>query len=203
MYNINQHRSRHCAGGKMEIKFNTEKLFKKLVDYDHLTAMHSRRVAAIAKEFMRDINLDNKEDIYEAALLHDIGKLFIPREILLKPGPLTPLEKELMDHHAFYGYQELLRLKFPKEVCCMVLLHHGENTITDIFKKYSNILDTSSIRKGAEIISCCDIYDAITNDRPYRTAMSKETALTVLSGSAFIPRHIKHKFEELSLSYAI
>ena len=180
-----------------------EEVLSRIAEYDASTAMHSRRVESLAEKFISFLPGHSKEfmeNVCTAALLHDAGKLYIPKNILSKPGALTPLERHVMDHHAFFGYKILKEFGFTPKVCGMVLLHHGENLVTDLFDGCSKLLKDDEIRKGAEIISCCDIYDAMTNNRPYRAAVPPEKGVEALYSSVFIPREIKVSFEHMALS---
>lgn len=185
----------------MEIKYETQKLLKQLRSYDMATEIHCTRVAELVEHLTEDMDRRAREEIKTAALLHDIGKLYVPKELLMKPGSLTPLERIIVNAHAFYGYKILSEKGFPERVCCMVLMHHGENDTTDVFRTKSDLLNDETVIKGAEIISCCDIYDATTTDRPYRKALTQEKAYEAITQNLFIPREIRTKFQKLTYRY--
>ena len=150
---------------------------------------HSLNVAYLVAETCyaavdKDINsilIYNKMDIIRGALLHDIGKLDIPNEILHKKGELNKREFAVMSKHSKIGYKKLLSIE--KELNCEysdvvkdIVLHHHENINgTGYPDKIKNI----SI--ATKLVALCDKYDAITEDRPYRPANSVFDAYKILS----------------------
>ncbi len=145
---------------------------------DHDTAVHSTRVAKLCLLVGR--RLMNLHELYEleiAALLHDIGKIGVPDAILRKPGPLTPDEWTVMNRHDQIGV-EIVRSAFASErIIEYIRCHHLH---------YSNALELPSaevdkvIPLGARIITVCDAFDAMTNDRVFRNAISQDKALAEL-----------------------
>ena len=108
-----------------------------------------------------------------AALLHDIGKLAVPEQILSKPGRLTLEEFEKMKIHPTVGAEILKRVQFPYPVVPVVLSHHEKWDGTG----YPNSLRGEEIPIGARILSVVDCFDALTSERPYRRGMSTEDAM--------------------------
>jgi putative nucleotidyltransferase with HDIG domain len=147
---------------------------------DHYTRGHSEAVAryatAIAKEF--GFNEEEIERIYIAGLLHDIGKIGIKEEILLKPGKLTREEYEAIKEHPMIGAKILEPAGFHKDVMAAVSFHHER---PDGFGYPEGLRD---IFLGASIINVADAFDAMTSERPYRPALSIEEAVSELKKHA-------------------
>ncbi len=130
--------------------------------------------------------------MYEAASLHDVGKIGIPDAILNKPGRLTPEEFEIMKTHTTIGFDIAKQItEFGDEdyrrFCCEICLSHHEKWDGT---GYPNKMSGENIPLSARIVAIADTYDAITNDRPYSVARSHETALAIIkemSGSQFDP----------------
>lgn len=160
-----------------EHKINKTMVFKVhdvIASRDSDLARHCGRVAVLSKKVALALEREDAELIYCAALVHDIGKLFINPEIICKPGPLTEEERFFVDMHSAIGYA-FLRSKYVKnEICNMVLLHHGCN------KEKLGFTDIPNHCTGAEILRACDIYDAVTHDRPYHKKCQKEEAMSIL-----------------------
>ncbi len=114
--------------------------------------------------------------IEAAALLHDTGKLAVPERILNKPGKLTVTEFETMKLHVDVGADILSAIDFPFPVVPIVRAHHERWD----GKGYPNGLAGTAIPIGARILSVVDCYDALTSDRPYRTALTDEQALDII-----------------------
>lgn len=149
---------------------------------DHYTMEHSQNVANYAVALAKEIHLPDKtiETIKNAALLHDVGKIGIAQEILLKNGPLTKEEFEVMKRHPVIGVNILKDVKFlEKEL--PIILHHHERFDG---KGYPHGLKAYEIPLGARILAVVDAYDAMTTDRPYRKALSNEIAIEELRKGA-------------------
>ncbi|HHY83583.1 MAG TPA: HD-GYP domain-containing protein [Clostridiales bacterium] len=156
---------------------------------DKYTEGHSRRVEYYAELIAQKMNVPpyRIEAIKVAALLHDIGKIGIEDYILRKPGKLTDDEWEKIRQHPRIGMKILEEVSFPDEVKNAILHHHekynGEG-YPDNLKADENTID-------AYILAAADAYDAMTSDRPYRKALSKQTAIEILKkerGSQFHPK---------------
>src|SRR6201999_1567918 len=122
-----------------------------------------------------------------AALLHDIGKLGVPENIISKPGRLTPEEFEKMKIHPIVGAEILERVQFPYPVVPIVRAHHEKWDGTG----YPDGLRGESIPIGARILAAVDCLDALASDRQYRRALPLDEAMKVVireSGKAFDPR---------------
>lgn len=146
---------------------------------DQVTHGHIRRVQEYSTGLARALGVADPREIKAieaASLLHDIGKLAVPDEILNKPGKLTPAEFEQMKQHTVAGANILSVVDFPYPVVPIVL-HHHENWDGS---GYPTGIAGTAIPIGARILSVVDCYDALTSDRPYRKALSSDEALSVL-----------------------
>jgi PAS domain S-box-containing protein len=146
---------------------------------DSFTAGHQKRVAELACEISARLGFseDRIEGIKMGALVHDIGKIHIPIEILSKPGKLTSLEYELIKTHPEIGFDILKFIKLPWPLAEMTLQHHERIDGSG----YPKGLKKEEILLEARIISVCDAVEAMVSHRPYRPAMDKEKALKELS----------------------
>jgi HD-GYP domain-containing protein (c-di-GMP phosphodiesterase class II) len=155
---------------------------------DRETEGHTRRVAELTLLLAKEINIAEEQRIHmeRGALLHDVGKMGIPDDILRKPGKLTSQEWEIMKHHPLYAYNILSQIEYLKPALDIPLYHHEHWDGTG----YPYGLTGEHIPLGARIFAVVDVYDALTSDRPYRTAWSKEQTLEYMksqSGQYFDP----------------
>ena len=157
---------------------------------DKYTKAHSRKVAQCAVMMAKEIpgmDRDAYREIRVGALLHDIGKIGIPLDILHKQGPLNDEEWEIVKEHPNYGARilEPLERHFPKVVDIVRSEHERWDG-----GGYPKGLAGNEIPLGSRIIMIADTYDAVCSTRPYRKAMSKEKAMEILhegAGSQFDP----------------
>ncbi len=151
---------------------------------DAYTYDHADRTRKYAKKIALRMNLPSSiiKNIEFAALMHDIGKIGISDNILLKKEHLTVEETEAIKKHSVIGYNILEPVQFLKSVAPMVLYHQEWYN----GKGYPEGLEKEEIPLGARIISVIDSYDAMTSDRPYRKAMSQEKAVSELKKGAEI-----------------
>lgn len=153
---------------------------------DQYTYHHSAQVSEYALALGEAIGFDDLENLGLAAKLHDIGKVAIPTEILNKPSRLTEEEYDIIKTHSKWGYDLLSRSKIFHEARMGVLYHH---------ERYDGLgypmgLTGEDIPLMAQIITVADAFEAMTSDRSYRKAMSKEKALNILikdKGKMFNP----------------
>ncbi|HEY3019270.1 MAG TPA: HD-GYP domain-containing protein [Solirubrobacteraceae bacterium] len=150
---------------------------------------HSKGVLALALAVGTELDLDAREqrELEFAALLHDIGKLRVPDEILNKPGKLTPAEWAVIKRHPEDGQQMLDRIGGVLADVGLVVRGHHERWDG---RGYPDGLAGAEIPLAARIICACDAYSAMTTNRPYRAAMPIETALEELrdcAGTQFDP----------------
>jgi putative nucleotidyltransferase with HDIG domain len=137
---------------------------------DAETQGHSRRVTAFTILIAKTMGVpsDHIDVIARGAFLHDIGKMAIPDNILLKPGKLNDDERAIMREHCYRGYQMLKKIPFLVDACDIVYSHqeHFDGS------GYPRGLKGSEIPLGARVFSVADTLDAIISDRPYRPARS-------------------------------
>jgi diguanylate cyclase (GGDEF)-like protein/putative nucleotidyltransferase with HDIG domain len=153
------------------------------------TAHHSTRVRDLSMVLAREMGLSQTEieDLGRGALLHDIGKICIPDAILLKPGPLTPEEREVMKTHPDVGYRLLKASAYLEPVADLVHCHHEHFDGSG----YPRGLKGEEIPIGARIFSIIDAYDAMRSDRVYRKAAPVDAALAEIRrhrGTQFDPQ---------------
>ncbi len=159
---------------------------------DHTTHDHLRRVQIYAIEIAKELGLepDQLNAVRAASMLHDIGKLAVPENILSKPGRLTPEEFEKMKIHPIVGSEILARVQFPYPVVPIVRSHHEKWDGSG----YPDGLKCEAIPIGARILSAVDCFDALASERPYRRAVTPEEAMRTLSaekGRSFDPRIVE------------
>jgi putative two-component system response regulator len=146
---------------------------------DEYTRGHTRRVSELSVALGKKMGLAAKEikEIKIGGIIHDIGKIGVPKAILCKPGRLEPEEFEIMKKHPHIGYTICLPLKDSLGVVLDIIYYHHEKLDGS---GYPVGLKADDIPVGAKIMTVADIYDALTSDRPYRKAMSREKALEIL-----------------------
>jgi diguanylate cyclase (GGDEF)-like protein/putative nucleotidyltransferase with HDIG domain len=159
---------------------------------DHTTHTHLQRVRTYAVAVAKDLNLPEEEieALRAAALLHDIGKLAVPEQIINKPGKLTPEEFEKMKVHPLVGAEILERVAFPYPVAPIVRSHHERWDGSG----YPEGLAGDEIPIGARILGAVDCLDALASHRQYRPALPLAEAMSRLkerSGTWFDPRVVE------------
>ncbi len=159
---------------------------------DNDTAGHSKRVCAFCLEMARLMGCagDQLKHIERGSFLHDIGKIGIPDAILLKPGELTPEERQIMEAHARIGYDLVSRIAFLAPAAEIVLTHQERFDGTG----YPQGLVGEEIPLGSRIFAVADTLDAMTSDRPYRRALPHEKAREEISreaGRQFDPKVVE------------
>ena len=171
---------------------------------EHETEQHSLRVAGLAGRIGRRMGLGPRElgDLHEAAILHDVGKIGVPDRVLLKPGPLTEEERRIMQGHAQMGFDILNATTHLRGVAELVRSHHERFDGGG----YPQGLGGPDIPLGARIFAVADVFDALTSDRPYRRAMTRQTARQTIvdgSGSHFDPAAVAAFCEVLAEADAV
>jgi HD-GYP domain-containing protein (c-di-GMP phosphodiesterase class II) len=156
---------------------------------DEYTGIHSHGVVSLSVAVADELGLTSRErrNIEFGALLHDVGKIAVPKEIINKPGPLTPDEWLVIKAHTIEGQKMLDRVGgLLSDVGRIVRSSHESWDGSG----YPDGLAGDEIPLGSTIVSCCDAFNAMTTDRSYRSAMSLEEALAELrnqSGKQFNP----------------
>jgi diguanylate cyclase (GGDEF)-like protein/putative nucleotidyltransferase with HDIG domain len=168
---------------------------------DRYTSEHSAEVASLTRNLGEVLGLSEREilAIEIGALVHDIGKIGIPDEILQKPGPLTTRERVQIEQHPEIGAQILGPLPAMHDVVPLVLHHHERWDGTG----YPHGLAGSDIPIGAQIISLCDVWNALTSDRSYRKAFTPQKARSIIldgRGTEWDPRLVDLFFGVLEQS---
>jgi len=156
---------------------------------DPLTSGHTERVADIAVLLAQELEIDNAQlpAVRVGAIIHDIGKIGIPDQILLKPGPLDPEELEVMRKHPEMSSYIVAELELPAVVKQMVRSHHERYDGAG----YPDGLVGEEVPLAARILSVADALDAMTSDRPYRKALPLDVAWAEIqdkAGTQFCPR---------------
>ncbi len=149
---------------------------------DHYTHEHSEQVVHLSRGVAMMLGLpgDDVERIAHAALLHDVGKLAMPPEILDKQGPLTSAEWQVMSEHPIAGERILMRTKDLAGIAPLVRHEHEHWDGTG----YPDGLERHRIPIGSRVILACDAYVAMTTSRPYRAALSADDAVAELRAHA-------------------
>jgi HD-GYP domain-containing protein (c-di-GMP phosphodiesterase class II) len=181
----------------MELYQNLQRLYletmqtlAKAIDAkDAYTREHADRSGYYAKLVAEELHLPKSmiQHIEYAAMMHDIGKIGIKEEILLKTSKLTDAEKEQKKKHPLIGEKIIAPIEFLAPIAPLILYHHEWFNGTG----YSEGLVGEEIPIGARIVSVIDAYDAMTSDRPYRKALSQEYAIGELkkgAGTQFDPK---------------
>lgn len=143
---------------------------------DPYTAGHQRRVAELATAIAREMNLSEEQvnGIHLAAIIHDLGKIHIPAEILAKPGKLRDIEIMLIRTHSQAGYDIVKDVKFPWPIATLILQHHERLDGSG----YPQGLKEGQILLESKILTVADVVEAMSSHRPYRPAMGIKAALS-------------------------
>jgi len=151
----------------------------RLKNADDYTYMHSVAVCALMIALARELKLPDGQvrELGMAGLMHDVGKMLVPQDILLKPGGLTTEEFDAIKHHPVAGHQ-LLQASAVSEVVLDVCLHHHEKVNGT---GYPAGLKGDQITLAAKMGAICDVYDAITSDRPYKTGWCPAASLSKMT----------------------
>jgi PAS domain S-box-containing protein/putative nucleotidyltransferase with HDIG domain len=165
---------------KQETSMTTVSALTSMVEMkDRYTAGHQPKVAQLACAIAEEMKLSNEqiEGIRIAGLVHDIGKIMVPAEILSKPGPLTDIQFDMVKMHPQAGYDILKGIKFPWPVAQIVLQHHERMDGSG----YPQGLSGEEIILEARILGVANVVEAMTSHRPYRAAHDIKEALQEIS----------------------
>lgn len=183
---------------ELTIRYNAviEGLSRTLELRDLETVGHTRRVSQLTMRLVEHMQIppDQWDAIRQGALLHDIGKLGIPDAILLKPGSLTPSERKVMQQHAIYGYNILAPIINLRQTLDIARYHHERWD----GKGYPYGLVGEQIPLVARLFAVVDVFDALTSDRPYRSAWTHSKTLAYIkeqSGHLFDPEVVEFFLE--------
>lgn len=177
------------AGARSQI---IKSLMATLKERDFATENHAQRMQNLCLKMGKKLKLSEKRlsDLALLAHVHDLGKLGVPDRILFKEGPLTPEEWKVMRQHSEKGHRIALSSKDLSGIAELILKHHERWD----GKGYPLNLKGENIPLECRILAVVDAYDAMTSDRPYRKALSKEEAIKELrccAGSQFDPELVE------------
>ncbi|MDO9087383.1 MAG: PAS domain S-box protein [Anaerolineaceae bacterium] len=167
---------------------------------DKETEGHTRRVTELTLKLAQSFNLSESEMIQVrwGALLHDIGKMGVPDEILLKPGPLTDVEWAVMKKHPVFAFEMLSPIRYLRQSLEIPYCHHEKWDGSG----YPQGLKGYQIPLTARIFAVADVWDALRSDRPYRPAWTEDKALEYINasvGTHFDPQVVKIFMDQLGL----
>ncbi|HET6929341.1 MAG TPA: HD domain-containing phosphohydrolase [Candidatus Acidoferrum sp.] len=145
---------------------------------DPYTEGHCDRLSKYSVALAEKLGLPDqlRVALRRGGLIHDIGKLAVPERILLKPGPLTPEERKIMEQHTLEGERICAPLKSFRNVLPIIRHHHEKQDGSG----YPDGLKGDQIPLTARILQVTDVYDALTTDRPYRKALPVEKAFAIM-----------------------
>ena len=166
-------------GSSLESTINAIAMLSEL--RDPYTAGHQRRVTQLALAIAADLGLpDNRmQPLRVAGLLHDVGKIYVPSEILSKPGRLTDLEMGLARTHATASYDVIAAIKFPWPIADIVVQHHERMDGSG----YPAGLKGDEITLEARILAVADVTEAMMSHRPYRPSLGLDKAVAEISAN--------------------
>ena len=146
---------------------------------DPYTAGHQRRVANLATAIARELQMpeDQIEGLYLAGVVHDVGKMRVPAEILCKPGRLSVIEYSLIKEHPEAGFEILKSINFPWPIPQIVLQHHERQNGLG----YPHGIHDTEILLEAKILAVADVVEAMMSHRPYRAGLGIDAALEAIT----------------------
>lgn len=163
----------------METNRGLAELFARIIDYKSpFTKVHSIGVAEKAEHLANCLGYEKEhaDKVYMAGALHDIGKLLVDIEVLEKPGRLDETEYKHIQSHAYETYRLLSKIEGFEEIRDWASYHHEKLN----GKGYPFGLTAAEMSEEAKILACVDIYQALTEDRPYKVGMSHKKAIGIL-----------------------
>ncbi len=170
-------RERKAAADRLEkiLMQTIEAVAATLEARDPYTAGHQRQVAALARAIAREMELPEAHisSLYLAALIHDLGKISVPADILNKPGKLKPVEYDLVRTHSQTGFDIIKDIQFALPIAQMVIQHHERLDGSG----YPHQLKDGQIMLESKILAVADVVEAMTSYRPYRPGLGLDAAL--------------------------
>jgi putative nucleotidyltransferase with HDIG domain len=156
---------------------------------DPYTAGHQRRVAELSVEIAHDLGMGHEdvEELRTAALLHDVGKMSIPVEILTKPGARSPVEFDLIKAHPESGFHIITSARVPGPIAEIVYQHHERIDGSG----YPRGLRGDELLGASKVLMVADVVEAMSSHRPYRAALGIDAAVAEIqagAGTRFDPR---------------
>jgi putative two-component system response regulator len=163
---------------------------------DAYTEEHTERVTRLSVKIAEDMGLysEERDQVRRGALLHDIGKIGVPDQILLKPGPLNVNELELIKRHVIIGYEICRGMRTMHEAIKIIKYHHERWDGNG----YPEGLEGERIPLSARIVAVSDAFDAMVSNRPYRIAYPMKKAMEILemgAGAQWDPDIVKKALE--------
>jgi HD-GYP domain-containing protein (c-di-GMP phosphodiesterase class II) len=164
-----------------------------LVGHNTYTYVHSVQVATYSLSLhmkLFDLSMDELMDVGIGSLFHDYGKVYIPAAILDKPGKLTAIEFMEIKQHPVYGFNILKDLNIFSPVSLGIIKHHHEK---ENGRGYPDGLIGYDIARSSKITAIADVFSALTTNRAYRQALSREAALEIMHGEmdgSFDPQYL-------------
>lgn len=189
---LEQERSDHAARLQEVLVETIRAISTAMEKRDPYTAGHQQRVSLLATAIAREMKLDSNciEGIRLGSLIHDIGKIYVPAEILSRPGKLSENEYGMIKSHAQVGYDIIKTVNFPWPVAQMVYQHHEWMDGSG----YPQGLRGDQIVLEARILAVADVVEAMASHRPYRPALKMEQALEEIEmykGSRYDPQAVE------------
>lgn len=165
----------------------------RLKEYDQYTTTHSLNVSTLAMALAEHVGLGPNEvrTFGVAGLLHDVGKVRIPSDILNKPGKLTPVERKVMNSHTVEGARFIMEAQEFLDLAAVVAYEHH---IRIDGGGYPALHFHRSCHQASDLVHVCDVFDALRTDRPYRDAWPMEKVLRYMeegAGTEFDPRYAR------------
>ena len=179
MLRVRSDQQQSAAVLRQSLEQSVQTIASTLEARDPYTAGHQRRVAELARAIAVEMRLSEEQvnGIHFGSMIHDLGKIHIPAEILSKPGKLSDIEFMLIKTHSQAGYDIIKGVKFPWPIADMILQHHERLDGTG----YPQGLKGAQIIPEAQILAVADVVEAMATHRPYRAALGIDAALAEIS----------------------
>ena len=169
-------------GQEGDMRSRVDRIAQRLARHDPRTSQHSQAMVGIAVAVGERLGVSRAclLELELAALLHDLGKVAVPGDILSKPGPLDPRERSIVERHPVAGAELLRRISGLEPVATIVRYHHERWD----GRGYPSGLSGERIPIASRIVSVCDAFEAMMSDRPYRPALDRKTTKAELEQGA-------------------